>query len=119
MVERYHWIILGMNQENRWRHAPSRAQRLLDGMVTDRLIRARHQSIAIVRLKQELSPQKRQTRQRGKKDADSLRWAEPTRYLLIEDLGDDQADHLVQTSIRAIGDDACNGRVRRPSGNAH
>src|SRR6266851_8306555 len=60
MVERYHWIILGVNQQNRWRHGASRAQRLLDAVVTDRLVRARHQRMAIARVKQELSPQERQ-----------------------------------------------------------
>src|SRR5260370_42468222 len=56
MVERYQRIFLGVNQEDRWRHGTSHAQHLLDGMVTDRLIRARHQRIAIACVKQELSP---------------------------------------------------------------
>ena len=56
MVERYQSIILGVNLENWWRHGTSRAQRLLGGMVTDRLIRARHQRIVIACVKQELSP---------------------------------------------------------------
>ena len=51
MVVRYHWIIFGVNKKNRWRHRPSRAQRLPDGMVTDRPIRARLQRIAIARVK--------------------------------------------------------------------
>ena len=33
MVERYHWIILGVNQENRRRRSASRTHRLLDAMV--------------------------------------------------------------------------------------
>lgn len=113
MVERYHWIILGVNQQNRWRHEASRTQRLLDAMVTDRLVRARHQWMAIARVKQELSPQERQARQPGNQGAGSPRWAVPAGCLLIEDPGDDQADHLVQTGIGAIGDDARDGRVRR------
>ncbi len=60
MVECYHWIILGVNQKNRRRPRASRAQRLLGSMVTDRLIRARHQRMAIARVKQELSPKERQ-----------------------------------------------------------
>src|SRR5260221_13739785 len=56
MVERYHWIILGVNQENRWRHGTSRAQCLLDAMATDRPVRARHQPMVMARVKQELSP---------------------------------------------------------------
>src|SRR6266699_2858958 len=51
MVERYHWIILGVNQENRWRYRARRAQRLLDGMLTDRMIRARNQRTARARAK--------------------------------------------------------------------
>src|SRR5437588_10985503 len=97
MVERYHRIILGVNQENRWRHGASRAQCLLDAMVTDRPVRARHQPMVMARLKQELSPQERQARQRGNQGAGRPRWAVPSCRLLIEDLGDDHADHLVQT----------------------
>jgi hypothetical protein len=63
MVERYQRIILGVNLENWWRHGTSRAQRLLGGMVTDRLIRARHQRIVTACVKQELSPQQHQARQ--------------------------------------------------------
>src|SRR6266699_5399526 len=51
MVERYHWIILGVNQENRWRYRARRAQRLIDGMLTDRMIRARNQRTARARAK--------------------------------------------------------------------
>jgi len=56
MVESYHRIILAVNEEARWRRAPGRAQCLLDAMVSDRPVRARHQPTVMARVKQELSP---------------------------------------------------------------
>jgi len=91
-------------------------------MVTDRLVRARYQPIVMAREKQELSPQERQVRQPGNQGAGRPRRAAPSCRLLIEDLGDDHADHLVQTRIGAIGDDTRYGRARRQQkrdGRAH
>ena len=51
MVEPYHRIILGVNQENRWRHATSRALCLPEAMVTDRPVRARNQPLVMARVK--------------------------------------------------------------------
>src|SRR5215470_20177945 len=89
MLEPYQRIILGVNQQNRWRLCPRRAYHLLGEMVTDRLIRARHQRMAIACVKQELSPQECQACQRGNKHPQDPRWAAPASCLVIEDLGDE------------------------------
>lgn len=56
MAEPYHGIILGVNQQNRWRYGTSHAQCLLDAMVSNHPVRARHQPMMMACLKQESFP---------------------------------------------------------------
>src|SRR5579883_2911804 len=51
--------------------------------------------------------------QQRKKNADGSRQPAPSCRLLFEDLQSKQVDHIVQTRVGTIGDDTCNGRMRR------
>jgi len=69
--------------------------------------------MAIARVKEELSSPERQAGQCWDKGANNACWSMPSRYLLLKDLSDDLARHLVQTRIGAIGDDARDGGMLR------
>src|SRR5581483_11647453 len=113
MVERDQRIILGVDQKDWGSYGPRSACHLAGASVTNRLIRACHQRMVKACVKQHLSSQECQARQRRNKDTQETYGATPSGCLLLKKLSDDQTCHLVQSRIRAISNDTRDGCVRR------